>query len=473
MLSFLRNNVLAAAAMFAVAMMLVPVGAQAQSCSVATDKCPITGGSLRTQIGAGFVIPQLTPFASQSGPVMGNPLTFGNTAMGFILPTPSAEVTIVARPNPGNPLSTSPYPFDMALKQMTYGSHPSTNVTPLLNQPVMGARHTTPFLVQVPLFPAPSHALFGVSTNIGQSFPGATLTYMNGTFMETFGGPAQFRKGGRPGMATITHCAGGFVPAAPIPATWDGGCNASQPLTEFGSDANGGVPIAPVTVKYEKTKNQFGGRASQRQVKRTSQAGVPPLGNNWLGRIRFNRFAPAPYTSVEMLDTINPKTYPTLEQGLVEPAAWGDDFGKLLQRIGALVPPGDLVSGRVTPAGRPVSPATQVIAPGGTGMGAGAQTSTTWGGPLTTGRVVISVMNAGQAPGVFTNTGSDQRTAGGMGQVSMVSGQMSLRTSPPPVPPQGGSERTMLTIKLPEPSMALGLIAGAGLLAGVSRRRKN
>jgi hypothetical protein len=468
MLSFLRIHVLAAAAMFAVAMMLVPASAQAQTCSVAGDKCPITGGSLRTVVGGGFIIPQLTIFASQSGPINGKPLTFGNTAMGFILPTPSAEVTIVARPTPANPMSTSPQPFNVPLGQMTYGD--ATVVTPLFNQPVMGARHSTPFLVQVPLYPAPSHALFGVSTNIGQSFPGVTATYMNGALTENFGGPAEFRKNGRPGMPVINHCAGGYVPPAPIPPTWDGGCFMSTPLNSVGNPL---PKIAPVTIKYSRTANQFGGRASQKQIKRTSQAGVPPIGNNWLGRIRFNRFAPAPYTSVEMLDSVNPKSYPTLEQGLVEPAAWGDNFGKLLRRIGAVVPPGDLVTGRVTPAGRPVNILTQVLKPGGTSAGAGAQTSTTWGGPMTTGQVIVNAKNVGLSSTIFTRTGSDQRTVGGMGQVSMVSGTASLRTSPPPFPPQGGQEQTMLTIKLPEPSMALGLIAGASLLAGVSRRRKN
>jgi hypothetical protein len=34
-----------------------------------------------------------------------------------------------------------------------------------------------------------------------------------------------------------------------------------------------------------------------------------------------------------------------------------------------------------------------------------------------------------------------------------------------------GTERTMLTLQLPEPSMALGLIAGVTALVGVSRRR--
>jgi hypothetical protein len=287
---------------------------------------------------------------------------------------------------------------------------------------------------------------------------------MNVIGTTTIGGPATFKKNGRAGASVVTHCAGAIVPTV-IPPTWQGGCFGSAPTSTGSGNGNPLAPVTPVTVKYEKTANQFGGNSSQRQVKRTPI--VRPGEPTWLGRIRFNRFIPAPYTSVEMLDTINPKTYPTLEQQLVEPVVWGAGFGRVIQRIGAQVTPGDLVSGRVTPAGRPLNTATQVaiVVQGGVG----AATTTSWGGPMTTGRVVVNAQNPGISSTKWTNTGADQRTAGGKGQVSLVSGGLSVRTSFGVG--TGGTERTMLTLKLPEPSMALGLLVGIAGLAGVSRRR--
>jgi hypothetical protein len=111
--------------------------------------------------------------------------------------------------------------------------------------------------------------------------------------------------------------------------------------------------------------------------------------------------------------------------------------------------------------------------PTGTGDGISA-TSTTWGAPLTTGQVIVQRLSgmAEMAESTFTNTGNDQRTVGGVGMVNLVSGQISVRTSNGIS--ESGFERTMLTLTLgnvPEPSMALGLMAGVTALVGVSRRR--
>jgi hypothetical protein len=90
---------------------------------------------------------------------------------------------------------------------------------------------------------------------------------------------------------------------------------------------------------------------------------------------------------------------------------------------------------------------------------------------MTTGKVVVQALTPGGVNPIstWTNTGNDQRTAGGQGMVNLVSGSLSVRTSSNVS--VAGSERTMLTLKLPEPSMALGLIAGVAALVGVSRRR--
>jgi hypothetical protein len=332
---------------------------------------------------------------------------------------------------------------------MTYGSAAS---------PAAPGYFTTPTLVQVPLNNLVP-ALMGVSTNIGQSFPGETRTFMNGPgFKTTIGGPAHFQANGRPGAATLTYCAGANVPE-PIPATWTGSCSGFTPLTPGGQP---GAQIAPVLTRYTKTTNQFGGVATQRQVER--KGNLPgSAGNTWLGRINFNNFV-APYTAAQMANTALIKVYPTLPQNLVEPVVWGAKFGAVVQRFGAA--PGNMVSAFLTVNGAPQNTATVMVTPTGTNMGL-VQTSTSWGGPLTTGMVTVQVIAGGTvAPSTFTQTGNDQRTAGGQGMVSMVSGSIAARNLSGP-----GTQRTMLTLQLPEPSMALGLVAGVAVLVGVSRRR--
>jgi hypothetical protein len=451
--------------MMAVAIMLAPASSQA-ACN--GGACPITGGSLRTVVGGGFVIPQVTPFAGFVGNPTGKQMSFANTAMGFVLPTPSAMVTVAG--------ASAPYTINVPIGQLTYGDASATVLSKVNVFPY--GRYATPVLVQVPLFNfAPT--FLGVSTNIGQSFPGAVRTTpTTGTPNIQIGGPGNFKKNGRPGAPTLTHCPGAVVPAT-IPANWQGGCVGFTPTQTTGGGP--GVQVAPALVQYVKTANQFGGTASQRQVKRTPI--IAPGEATWLGRIRFNR-AGAPYTVNDFLVDANPgspftptpgtpvtpKTYPTQPQNLVEPVAWGAGFGVIVQRLGAA--PGDIVSGRVTPAGGPLDTATQLVrvTPPGTGQGNQA-TSTTWGGPMTTGKVVVQALTPGGVNPIstWTNTGNDQRTAGGQGMVNLVSGSLSVRTSSNVS--VAGSERTMLTLKLPEPSMALGLIAGVAALVGVSRRR--
>jgi hypothetical protein len=90
---------------------------------------------------------------------------------------------------------------------------------------------------------------------------------------------------------------------------------------------------------------------------------------------------------------------------------------------------------------------------------------------MTTGQVIVQAFSemGTVALSTWTNSGQDQRTVGGQGMVNLVSGSMSKRTSAGFS--SAGTERTMLTLQLPEPSMALGLIAGVMALVGVSRRR--
>ena len=92
---------------------------------------------------------------------------------------------------------------------------------------------------------------------------------------------------------------------------------------------------------------------------------------------------------------------------------------------------------------------------------------------MTTGRVIVQALTAGAENPIstWTNTGNDQRTANGAGMVNLVSGSISKRTSAGFS--SAGTQRTMLTLNLPEPSMALGLMVASAALAGAAARRRS
>ena len=454
-LRVLRERVVLGTALIAMGMILAPVSAQA-ACDGGT--CPIVGGSLRTMVGGGFLIPQVPTLSPGTAPT--GQMGLGNFANGAVRPklggsphivVPSGQVT-----GPSTPRS-----FTIPIGQLTYGSAPSSPP----------GYYTAPTLVQVPLngFVA---ALMGVSTNIGQSFPGDVRWFPTKTSLgasvpisaasTVIGGPAVLKAGGRPGAATLTSCAGAIVPVT-IPGTWAGGCVGFTPTTGGGAT---GTQVAPALMRYTKTSNQFGGAGSQRQVKRDATS----TANNWLGRINFNNFAD-PITAAQMAATSVRKVYPTLPQNLVEPVVWGAPFGAVIQRLGAA--PGNMVSALLTVNGKPQNTATVMItnnpAPTGPGTGMGlVQRATSWGGPLTTGMVTVQVipLDTNVLPSTWAVTGSDHRDAGGNGFVSLVSGSVSSRNLSGP-----GTSRTMLTLAVPEPAMAFGLVAGVLALAGLSRRR--
>jgi hypothetical protein len=454
-LRLMKNGAVLGTALLAMGMFFVPVSAQA-ACD--GGSCPIVGGSLRTQVGGGFVIPQV-PSASPFGWPTGQMHGTANPAAGAILPklTGSPHVDVPASQSP-------PFAFTIPLGQLSYGSAPSNVPGSTFMQP---GHWSTPTLVQVPIFAAVP-ALFGVSTNIGQSFPGAvrhlpsSLPLSQATTV--IGGTVMFAAGGRSGASVVTACAGAVVVPGAVPGTFTGGCAGgfTPTTTGMGSGATG-TQAVPALMRYTKTSNQFGGIASQRQVRRDNTATT----NNWLGRINFNNLG-LPYTAAEMAMTSIKKVYPTLPQNLVEPVAWGAGFGAKVQRLGAA--PGDLVSAFMTFNGKPLN--TSTVAPttlggGGTGKGI-VQTSTSWGGPLTTGMVTVQLNPTvtQPPPETWVVTGTDARDAGGNGYISLVSGSVSARNVSGP-----GTARTFLTLAVPEPAMAAGLVAGVLALAGLARRR--
>ena len=130
-------------------MLITPIATSAQAACNGGD-CPIVGGSLRTVVGGGFLIPQLgDPAAGPPGTPndgLNHQMSLLNTANGFVLPTPSAMATIGG--------TGPPYSIMVPVGQLTYGDAPAT--TP-------NGRFATPVLVQVPLFVA-TPVLLGVST---------------------------------------------------------------------------------------------------------------------------------------------------------------------------------------------------------------------------------------------------------------------------------------------------------------------
>ena len=92
-------------------------------------------------------------------------------------------------------------------------------------------------------------------------------------------------------------------------------------------------------------------------------------------------------------------------------------------------------------------------------------------GPWTTGMMTQQILTL-SPPVQYTLTGSDQRTAGGQGFISLVSGGLANR----PGTTGPSTTRGMLTMELapvPEPGLGLGLLAGAGLIAAIGRSRRS
>lgn len=454
MTRLLRLRALFAAATLVAATLFVAVSAQA-ACDGGT--CPITSGSLRTQVGTAFLqpfvcdsgvlcrggVPTTIPYTIPLTPPSGK-MSYFNSARGAIVATPSAMVTVPSNQTglPNNDYGNPAYSFDIPASQLTWGQG-------------------SPPLVKVPLFPVPGAGptLLGLTTQESQAWPGpvatlpearmqtpqgGTATSLGGTVMV---GSVNFAAGGRSGAATVTYCVGAPGPVTPA---WTGSCVGFTPLTTGGLT---GAQEVPASVRFIATANQFGGPAYQRQR----------MTPNWLGKINFNDFVD-PITQADLSQTSVKKQFPTLPQNLVETVAWGAPFRALVARTP--MAPGDKVSGFLTISGAAlVGPTTQTVTPLGTGMGL-AQTSTTWGAPWTTGQIQVKWV-AGGLPFTFTHTGNDQRGPGGNGSLSLVTGSMADRSISGP-----GANRQFVTLNLPEPSLGLGLFAGLGALAALARRRK-
>ncbi len=108
----------------------------------------------------------------------------------------------------------------------------------------------------------------------------------------------------------------------------------------------------------------------------------------------------------------------------------------------------------------------------GTGLTLSNMVTSSKGFPWSTGLVTVSQPGAMGGPEVFFLSGTDMRGTGtmiGAGNVSLVSGSLSLRLLSGP-----NANRGWLSLTLPEPTAALGAagaLAMLGLCHGLVRRR--
>src|SRR5262249_61002127 len=115
------------------------------------------------------------------------------------------------------------------------------------------------------------------------------------------------------------------------------------------------------------------------------------------------------------------------------------------------------------------------IATGPMGTKAG-QYTTRYGFAQTTGSVLAQQTTGTGGQDFFTVMGSDARTALGAGNLSLVAGGLSFRTTYAGTTPYASFQKVKLTLAPPIPSLSpAGVVAGAALVllaAGYAMRRK-
>lgn len=386
-----------AALVLGLAGMLAYVGSASAQSCTGTT-CSL-GGQQRAQIGAGLPIP-ITTLPAQTGLITSHP--------GAIAAIPAATIMQTTGP--------APRKLTMAPAQFQY------------NEPAF----------QIGVFQA-NNAVFAVSTNLSVQNPHPTK------------GSAVLSAGGRPGPAIVSWCAGSPAPTG----TFNPGCIGPN------QTALGGVPATNGFVRYEATRNQFGGIASGRTT--------------GTAQVFFNAGG---LTSAQLPCSGGAGCLVAISQATPGTAAvFGQNFGASVMnppdvnptgfRTAVIQANGSLVLGNPVPAAAFTTPND----PDGNGFqNFTGQGATSWGLPLTTGQLKISVTAALGADEIFIRTGADGRNANGSGIVSLVSGTVSKRTLSGP-----NANRGWITLKIPEPgvlaagSSALLMLAGCHWLA---RRRQ-
>ena len=245
---------------------------------------------------------------------------------------------------------------------------------------------------------------------------------------------------GRTGAATVSFCDGN--------GTLTGNQNPACP-----NGAAGGTSLPGIMI-YTRTSNQFGGALTGRVF------GGADVALNGQGADQ----PPCAGAQCKVLMALaNPNS--TGDGGA------GDAFGGGGTSPGTPVDPGAFTAS-ITLAGK-------ITVPGafsGPGIGNAA---TGAGAPWTTGMVTVSMSQALGSTEIFTLTGSDNRTAGGAGTISLVAAALSQRATSGPNANRGWMNMTvgnalgaLPTISGPGIAALVGLMSLAGGYAMRQRNRK-
>jgi hypothetical protein len=296
----------------------------------------------------------------------------------------------------------------------------ATPVATIMQQsPVLGTPATAPrSLMLAPgafthAGPQQSHPVYGANPVLFSVRTNLVISNPNPNFPT-----ASFLAGGRSGPAIVSWCAGSPSPTAAA----NPGCLAPS------TTAGGLPPLTNGLVRYTATRNQFGGAAFSRVV------GTAQVFFNVLGLAKASLPCAGPGCTVGV-SIVNPGS-----TGVV-----GAPFGASVANPLFVTPTG-IYTASIGANGTVV-----LGAPVTNGFGANipftGQPATSWGFPLTTGRLTISVtQNVGSGPETFIRTGGDHRAVDGEGVVTMVAGSVSARSISGP-----NGNRGWATIYVPEP----------------------
>lgn len=262
--------------------------------------------------------------------------------------------------------------------------------------------------------------VFQVATSIDYRFPAAGAT---------------FAPNGGPGDATLVTGGGGR-------AIYNAGPN------QFGGAAQ--FAIAPGVAAGTARLGQSAG-------------GIKPIASVWLN---FTAMAPASVMAVAVVGASAPNGLAQAGAPIAAPVATTmfprppNGFGAVNVGTAMAFPVG--VAGTIMGSLYPIFPLGAAV-PGLTNMVTASK-----GFPWTTGTITLSQPGAVPAE-IFFLKGQDTRNVAGEGNISLVSGALSLRKLSGP-----NGNRGWLSLTLPEPSWALGSMSALAMLGafhGVVRRR--
>ena len=327
-------------------------------------------------------------------------------------------------------------------------------------------------------------ALFAIQTDGVHDFPHPGTTALGvQAFTEenkTLAIPTQnanvFFAGGRVGAPTVTYYADATASGSPTNNYGHGVPPTAMPTIHSG--LNGSPPLEGIA-RFTATSNQFGGQAIVRTAGITRHylngafldprfgnlpckvTATPGEGTTAQGFfVPFNT-GPDCKFSLSIMDHVGSSRTVGIAggafNGLAVHSPYQTNTGVFTGTIG--------FNGTIIGQGAPVTLA-------GIGIPFTGEGSYAVGFPITTGRLTISVHSRlGTATSRFIRTGTDARDAAGNGVVVLVTGSLTARGNPN----FGGfSDRTWITLEIPEPSASLA--AAAGLFAlficdRVARRR--